>query len=188
MLDSAVQHCESAVSIHISSPSWIFLSPPSMYFLTIFTPPILKWVSLIAQFVKNLPAMQETLVQFLGLEDPLEKGKATCSSILGLSLWLSWWRIDLQCGRPGFNPWVGRSPGEGKGYPLQYSGLENSMDCIVHGVAKSQTQLSDFHFPSVSLILNFFHQCLIILDLVLGIILFDVIWYMNFILFLTYWF
>ena len=37
-------------------------------------------------------------------------------------------------------------PGEGKGYPLQYSGLENSMDCIVHRVAKSQTQLSDFHF------------------------------------------
>ena len=39
-----------------------------------------------------------------------------------------------------------RSPGEGKGYPLQYSGLENSMDCIVHGIAKSQTPLSDFHF------------------------------------------
>ena len=38
---------------------------------------------------------------------------------------------------------LGRSPGEGKGYPLQFSGLENSMDCIVHGVAKSQTQLSD---------------------------------------------
>ena len=33
---------------------------------------------------------------------------------------------------------LGRSPGEGKGYPLQYSGLENSMGCIVHGVAKSQ--------------------------------------------------
>jgi len=41
---------------------------------------------------------------------------------------------------------LGRSPGEGNGYPLQYSGLENSMDGIVHGVAKSQTQLSDFHF------------------------------------------
>ena len=39
-----------------------------------------------------------------------------------------------------------RSPGEGKGYPLQYSGLENSMDCIVHGVTKSRTRLSDFHF------------------------------------------
>ena len=43
-------------------------------------------------------------------------------------------------------PGLGRSPGEGKGYPLQYSGLENSMDYTVHGVAKSQTRLSDFHF------------------------------------------
>jgi len=43
-------------------------------------------------------------------------------------------------------PGLGTSPGEGKGCPLQYSGLENSMDCIVHGVAKSQTRLSDFHF------------------------------------------
>ena len=39
----------------------------------------------------------------------------------------------------GSIPGLGRSPGEGKGYPLQYSGLENSMDCVVHGVAKSQT-------------------------------------------------
>ena len=36
-------------------------------------------------------------------------------------------------------PGLGRSPGEGKGYPLKYSGLENSMDCIGHGVAKSRT-------------------------------------------------
>ena len=43
-------------------------------------------------------------------------------------------------------PELGISPGEGKGYPLQYSGLENSMDGIVHGVAKSRTRLSDFHF------------------------------------------
>ena len=41
------------------------------------------------------------------------------------------------------------SPGEGKGYPLQYSGLENYMDCIVHGAAKSQIQLSDFHLHSL---------------------------------------
>ena len=39
----------------------------------------------------------------------------------------------------GLIPELGKFPGEGKGYPLQYSGLENSMDCIVHGVAKSQT-------------------------------------------------
>ena len=38
-------------------------------------------------------------------------------------------------------------PGEGKGYPLQYSGLENSMECIVYGITKSRTQLSNFHFP-----------------------------------------
>ena len=42
--------------------------------------------SLIAQLVKNPPAMQETLVRFLGREDPLEKGKATYSGILGLPL------------------------------------------------------------------------------------------------------
>ena len=49
-------------------------------------------------------------------------------------------------GDPGSIPGLGRFPGEGMGYPLQYSGLENSMDCIVHEVAKSQTGLSDFHF------------------------------------------
>ena len=54
----------------------------------------------------------------------------------------------LQCRRPEFNPWVGKILGEGNGYPLQYSCLENSMDrgawrAAVHGVIKSQTQLSD---------------------------------------------
>ena len=49
-------------------------------------------------------------------------------------------------GDPGSIPGSGRSPGEGIGYPLQYSGLENSMDSTAHGVAKSQTRLSDFHF------------------------------------------
>ena len=46
----------------------------------------------------------------------------------------------------GLIPGLGRSPGEGKGYPLQYSGLENSLGCIIHGVAKSWTWLNDFHF------------------------------------------
>ena len=50
----------------------------------------------------------------------------------------------------GSIPKLGRSPGEGNGYSLQYSDLENSMDYIVHGVAKSWTQLSDFHFFSNS--------------------------------------
>ena len=47
---------------------------------------------------------------------------------------------------PSSIPGLGRSPGEGNGYPLQYSGLENSMDCLVHGLTKSRTWLSDFHF------------------------------------------
>ena len=46
----------------------------------------------------------------------------------------------------GLIPGLGRAPGEEKGYPLQYSGLENAMECIVHGIAKSRTRLSDFHF------------------------------------------
>ena len=45
----------------------------------------------------------------------------------------------------GLIPGFGRSSGEGNGYSLQCSGLENSMDCIVHGVAKSWTGLSNFH-------------------------------------------
>ena len=51
----------------------------------------------------------------------------------------------------GSIPGLGRSPGEGKGYPLQYSGLEKSMDCRVHGVTKSWTQLSNFHFLHLKL-------------------------------------
>ena len=49
-------------------------------------------------------------------------------------------------GDPNSIPGSGRFSGEGIGYPLQYSGLENSMDCMVCGVTKSWTQLSDFHF------------------------------------------
>ena len=51
-------------------------------------------------------------------------------------------------GDMGSIPGLGRSAGKGKGYPHQYSGQENSMSYIVHGIAKSQTKLSDFHFLS----------------------------------------
>ena len=55
-------------------------------------------------------------------------------------------KSDCNAGDPDSIPGLGRSPGEEKGYPLYNSGLENSMDRIVHGVTKSWTQLSDFHF------------------------------------------
>ena len=50
----------------------------------------ISWASLVAQLIKNPPAMWETLLRFLDWEDPLEKGWATHSSILGLSWWFIW--------------------------------------------------------------------------------------------------
>ena len=64
----------------------------------------------------------------------------------GLPLWLSGKESSCNAGDLGLISGLDKSPGEGKGYPLQYSGLENPMDCIVHGVTKSRTQLSSFHF------------------------------------------
>ena len=56
-------------------------------------------------------------------------------------------KTDCSVGDLGLIPGLGRFPGEGKGFPLQYSGLENSMDSVVHGVAKSsEKKVSDFHF------------------------------------------
>ena len=54
----------------------------------------------------------------------------------------------------GSIPGSGRSPGEEISYPLQYSGLENSKNCIVHGVTKSRTRWSDFHFHVHSMDMN----------------------------------
>ena len=82
--------------------------------------------------------MQETPVRFLGKEDPLKKGQATHCSILGLPCGSVGKESACNAGDLGSIPGLGRSPGEQKSYPLQYSGLDNSMDCIVHGVAKSR--------------------------------------------------
>ena len=97
------------------------------------------WASLLAQLVKNLPAMQEILVRFLGRKDFTGEG-------IGYPLQYSWVSLVTQLVKnlPAMQEtWVpslglGRSPGEWKGYPLQYSGLENSVYCIAHGVPKSQ--------------------------------------------------
>ena len=102
--------------------------------------------------------MRETPIRFLGQEDPLEKGQATHSSILELPSGSAGKESICNVGDLGSISGLGRYPGEGKGYPLQYSGLENFMDCIVHGVAKSQTQLSNFHFTSLALKGQFFTQ------------------------------
>ena len=105
-------------------------------------------VFLVAQLIKNPPAMQETPVRFLGQEDPLERDRLLTPVFLGFPSGSASKESTCNAGDLGLIPVLGRSPGEGTGYPLQYSGLENSMDCIVSGVAESQTQLSDFHFTS----------------------------------------
>ena len=64
--------------------------------------------SLVAQLVKKPPAMQETPVQFLDWEDPLQKGQATHSIIHGLPYDSSGKGPTFQCRRPGFDPWIGK--------------------------------------------------------------------------------
>ena len=86
--------------------------------------------SLIAQLVKNLPVMQETLVWSLGQEDTLEKGQATHSSILGVPFGSAGKESAHSAGDLGSIPGLERPPGEGKGYPFQYSGLENSIQSM----------------------------------------------------------
>ena len=65
---------------------------------------------MVAQLVKNLPAMQETLVQFLGQEDPPGGGIGYPLQYFWASLVTQKYRIHLQCGRPRFDPWVGKIP------------------------------------------------------------------------------
>ena len=105
------------------------------------------YVILLAQLVKNPPAMQDTPVQFLG------SGRSPGEGI-GYTCLCSWASLVAQLVKnlPAmWETWVPSLGGEdllekGKAaYPLQYSGLENSMDCIVKGVTKSQTWLSIFH-------------------------------------------
>ena len=74
--------------------------------------------SLRAQLVKNPPVMQETLVQFLGQEDPLEKGWAPTPVFLGFPCGPAGKESACNVGDLGLIPGLGRSPGEGKGYPL----------------------------------------------------------------------
>ena len=90
--------------------------------------------------------MQETPVQFKGQEDPLEKGSATTPVFLDFPCGSAGKEPACNVGDLGAIPGLGGSPGQGKGYPLQYSGLENPMDYIVQGVTNVGHD-SDFHIP-----------------------------------------
>jgi len=114
------------------------------------------WDSVIAQLVKNwAPAMQETRISLQCRRPPFDpwvgkihwrRGRLPTPVFLGFPGGSAGKESTCNAGDLGLIPGLGKSPGEGNSYPLQYSGLENSMDSIVHRVTKSQTQLNDFHF------------------------------------------
>ena len=115
---------------------------------------------MIAQLVKNLPAMQETSVQFLGQEDSLERERLTTPVFSGFPCGSAGKESICNAGDLGLIPGLGRYPGEGNGYPLQYSGQENSLDCIVHGVAKSWTERLSLSPYCLLVVIGFFPKCL----------------------------
>ena len=91
--------------------------------------------SLIAQSVKNPPAMQETSVRFLGQKIHWRRDKLPTSVLLGFPFGSAGKESTCNRGDLGSIPGLGWSPQEGKGYPLQYSGLENSMGPDFHGTS-----------------------------------------------------
>ena len=102
---------------------------------------LLLWVtpSLIAQLVKNLPAILETLVWFLGGTICWKRYRLPTPVFLGFPGGSAGKESACNAGDLGLIPGLGRSPGEGKGYPLQYSGLENSRG---HKESDTSEQLS----------------------------------------------
>ena len=100
---------------------------------------ILLWASLTCRLIKNPPAMQETPLRFLYREDPLERDRLPTLVFLGFPCDSAGKESACNAGDLGSISKLGRASGEGKSYPLQYSGLENSMDYTVHGVAKLGT-------------------------------------------------
>ena len=93
---------------------------------------IYEGASLIAQLVKNLPAMQETRPWFDSWvrKIPWRRDRLPTLIFLGFPCGSAGKESICNVGELGLIPGLGRSPEEGKGYPLHYSGLENSMDCM----------------------------------------------------------
>ena len=106
--------------------------------------------SLIAQLVKNLPAMQKPRLDSWVRMIRWRRDRLPTPVFLGFPSGSAGKESACIVGDLGSIPGLGRSSGEGNGYPLQYSGLENSTDSIVHGVAKGRSKLH-FHFHVLSM-------------------------------------
>ena len=103
-----------------------------VWVLLVYTTPLTLhpsiWASLIAQLVKTLPAKQETPVRSLGWEDPLRRDRLPTPVFLGFPCGLAGKESACNAGYLGSVLGLWRFPDKGKGYPLQYSGLENSKE------------------------------------------------------------
>ena len=97
-----------------------------------------------AQLVENLPAMQRPWFDPCIRKIPWRRDRLPTPVFLGFPGVSDGKESACNVGNLGLIPGLGRSPGKGKGNPLLDSGLENSMDYIVHGFAKSRARLSDF--------------------------------------------
>ena len=108
-------------------------------------------LSLGAQLVKNLPAMQETQFNSWIGKIRSRSHRLPTPGSLGFPSGSAGKESTHNAGDLDSIPGLGRSPGEENSYPLQYSGLENSMDCIVHGIAEldrtEQLSLSQLSIP-----------------------------------------
>ena len=102
--------------------------------------------SLIAQLVRSPPALQRPQFDSWIGKICWRRDRPPTPVFLGFPCGSAGKESFCNVGDLDLISGLGRSPGEGKGYPLQYTGLENSMGSIVHGVAKSQTRLRAFHF------------------------------------------
>ena len=152
----------------------LFYWPLELRFLSVSTLSFLIWTTLESSqiLLSGHPHPLHTLHLFLSVKGTW--GEMAISNFILFPFILPFWRkiyflpLFSSLGFPdnsvkesaysvgdlGSIPGLRWSPGERKGYPLQYSGLENSMDCIVYGVAKSRTWLSDFHSFSLSHLIN----------------------------------
>ena len=98
------------------------------------------WASLIGQLVKNLPAMQETPVQFLDQKVPLEKDRLPTPVFFGFPCYSAGKESACNAGDLGFDPWVGKIPRRRERLPTPIFWPGEFHGVLVHGVAKSWTQ------------------------------------------------
>ena len=128
---------------------------PLGHLFSIITNPLISpsdSTSLVAQLVKNPPVIRRPQFNSWVRKILWTRDRLSTPVFLGFPCGSAGKESAHNARDLGSIPGLGKSPGEWKGCPLQYSGLENSMDCTVHRVAKSRTQLSDFHFLSGSTI------------------------------------